>query len=171
MLRLMCRHLIHPGLRDLQSVALLNDLLQTLDQKRQVLEQQHQKRLPLALKICVDLELADVSDIVDCALLHHIDGIIVSNTTIDHSSVAQYQHGGEQGGLSGAPLSTKACQYLAMIHQQAAGQLDVIGVGGIMSAEDARQRFDAGASMVQLYTGLIYQGPSLLWDISGGPRS
>lgn len=154
-----------PGLRELQSVAVLNDLLQTLDQKRQGLQQQHQKRLPLALKICVDLEPADVRDIVDCALQHHIDAIIVSNTTIDHVSVAQYQHGGEQGGLSGAPLTTRACQYLAMIQQHAAGRLDVIGVGGIMSTQDASQRIDAGASLVQLYTGLVYRGPSLLVEI------
>ncbi len=154
-----------PGLRALQSPELLNALLQALHQERLDLQEIHQKRLPLALKITVDLTADDVEGIVDCALAANIEGLIVSNTTIDHRQVQAFPHGDEVGGVSGAPLTQVSTDMLDRIRQQVGGRMDLIGVGGIMTSSDALNRMKAGATILQLYTGLIYQGPTLVRDI------
>lgn len=154
-----------PGLRALQSVSLLDELLNELHQQRVSLAERYAKRLPLALKVTVDLPLAELHDVVGCAMDHHIDAVILSNTTIDHSSVSAYRHGQQVGGVSGAPLTQKSNECLAAISKQVNGEMDLIGVGGIMTASDAHERFSAGASLIQLYSGFIYHGPRLVRDV------
>ena len=154
-----------PGLRDLQSIIVLSDLLQALSVERNALEEQFNKRLPLALKVTVDLSKEQLSQIIDCAIKTNIDALILSNTTINHQAIRHYQHGNETGGVSGGPLTAIAQQSLHDMKRQLDGSLELIGVGGIMSPRDAIERIDAGATLVQLYSGLIYYGPYLVRDI------
>ncbi len=154
-----------PGLRSLQSPETLHELLQALHRERLVLQDLHHKRLPLALKITVDLAQSDISGIIDAVLDAQIDGLILSNTTINHSQVHPFPYGQERGGVSGSPLTQAATDMLNRVRQQLGSRVDLIGVGGIMSASDAINRVKAGATVLQLYTGLIYSGPKLVHDI------
>jgi len=150
------------GLRDLQSEASLSALLATLTAERDALAQRHGRRVPLAVKIAPDLDADAVAAIARLLVRHGIDGAIATNTTLARDGVAGLLHANEAGGLSGAPLMRRATDVLGMLVRELDGALPVIGVGGVMSAEDAEAKIRAGATLVQLYTGLIYRGPRLV---------
>ena len=146
-----------PGLRNLQGRAALDDLLGRLAEARGA--------EPLFLKIAPDLTEADVAMIVEACLAHGVDGLIVSNTTLDRPDSLRSVHAGESGGLSGAPLKDKALTALRWAHGASQGRLALIGVGGIASGADAYACIRAGASAVQVYSALIYEGPGLIMRI------
>lgn len=145
-----------PGLRNLQGRAALDDLLGRLAEARGA------DPAPLFLKIAPDLTEAEVLMIVEACIAHGLDGLIVSNTTLDRPESLRSAHAGESGGLSGAPLKDKALTALMWTRRASAGRLALIGVGGIASGADAYARIRAGASAVQLYSALIYEGPGLV---------
>lgn len=147
-----------PGLRALQSRAALSDLLVSALAARDRLAQP----APVFLKVAPDLADADKSDIAELVRTLRIDGLIVSNTTVARSGDLRSRHAGEKGGLSGAPLFAPSTALLGEFHKALKGAVPLIGVGGISSARDAYTKVLAGASLVQLYTALVYQGPSLV---------
>jgi dihydroorotate dehydrogenase len=149
-----------PGLRALQDKAALDDLL--LRVRSAALNGP-----PLFLKVAPDLEPADIDDIASVALNRQIDALIVSNTTVSRPQLTS-RHAREAGGLSGAPLKSLARQRLVDFRKATGGQMPLIGVGGISSAEDAYARIRAGASLVQLYSALVYEGPYLARRINKG---
>lgn len=142
-----------PGLRALQDKAALDDLLAQVMAARI-------RATPVFLKVAPDLEPADIDDIVGVAISRGIAALIISNTTITRPALAS-RHAGEAGGLSGVPLRDMAQQRLADFRKASGGQLGLIGVGGISSASDAYARIRAGASLVQIYSALVYHGPGL----------
>ena len=150
------------GLRELQHVDALTALLKALKSAQKTLAQQHGKYTPIAIKIAPDLEPAAINDIARLLIANGIDGVIATNTTLARDGIKGMRHAGEAGGLSGRPLrgaSTAAIQTLAKALD---GALPIVGVGGIMSGADAKEKIDAGATLVQIYTGLIYRGPDLV---------
>jgi dihydroorotate dehydrogenase len=150
------------GLRELQASSLLEALLSGLTAERQRLSEQHVKRVPLALKIAPDLDDAQIDVIAELLQKYGIDAVIATNTTVARDGVAALRHGAEAGGLSGAPIKAKATYVVRELARALAGTIPVIGVGGIFSAADALEKINAGASLVQLYTGLVYKGPALV---------
>jgi dihydroorotate dehydrogenase len=150
------------GLRDLQGAGELSALLQRLTAERDALAQQHGRRVPLAVKIAPDLEDDAVVAIARLLIRQRIDGVIATNTTLARDGIAGLPHATEAGGLSGAPLRERSTAVLRVLGKALDGALPIIGVGGILSAADARAKIDAGATLVQLYTGLIYRGPELV---------
>lgn len=152
-----------PGLRELQHGAALAELLAAADEARRLPIQ----RPPLFLKVAPDLEPAAIDEIARAAITHHIDGLIVSNTTISRPGLRSV-HAAETGGLSGAPLAALARQRLGDFRKATGGTLPLISVGGIGNAEEAYARIRAGASLVQLYTALVYEGPGLPRRIAHG---
>ena len=152
------------NLRQLQQSDELGQLLAALKEERARLSDQHGRRVPLALKIAPDLEPPQISEIAALLVEHGIDAVIATNTTVARDAVASLLHGSEAGGLSGAPLTAKAQSLTEQLASALAGAVPVIGVGGIMSGADAAERVAAGASLVQVYTGLIYAGPALVGD-------
>ena len=146
------------GLRDLQGRAALDDLLGRLSEARA-------DATPVFLKIAPDLTAAEIAQIVEATLAWKLDGLIVSNTTLDRPETLQSPDRGETGGLSGAPLKDKALWALSAAAEAAEGRLPLIGVGGIASGADAYARIRAGASAVQLYSALVYAGPGLVGSI------
>jgi dihydroorotate dehydrogenase len=150
------------GLRDLQSPDRLGDLLAGLRAERDALADQHGRRVPLALKVAPDLEHDQVQAVADLLIEHGIDGVIATNTTISREGLANMAHADETGGLSGAPLTAKSTMLVRTLAGALGGALPVIGVGGIMCATDAAAKLEAGADLVQIYSGLIYRGPRLV---------
>ncbi|MDP1682925.1 MAG: quinone-dependent dihydroorotate dehydrogenase [Burkholderiales bacterium] len=150
------------NLRALQGADELDALLARLKQEQTQLADSHGKYVPLALKIAPDLDDAQIQTIAERLIQHKIDAVIATNTTIGREGVAGLAHAEETGGLSGAPVKNKSTAVIRALHQKLDGALPIIGVGGIMSGADAREKIDAGASLVQIYTGLIYQGPDLI---------
>ena len=150
------------GLRDLQAERALAALLQRLTAVRDELAQQHGRRVPLAVKIAPDLDVAAVRAIARLLVRHRIDGVIATNTTLAREGIDGLPHASEAGGLSGAPLRARSTSLVRALSAALDGALPVIGVGGILSGDDAREKIDAGASLVQIYTGLIYRGPDLV---------
>jgi dihydroorotate dehydrogenase len=150
------------GLRDLQAAAALENLLSALRDERTTLTRQHGKHVPLVLKIAPDLDLGAIRDIAHLLLQYGFDGVIATNTTLSRDAVQGHRHAGEAGGLSGRPLFSPSTEVLRQLAKALKGNLPVIGVGGITRGEDAAQKIRAGASLVQLYTGFIYKGPSLI---------
>ncbi len=150
------------NLRQLQQTDELGRLLAALQMERERLADQHGRRVPLALKIAPDLDPSQISTIAGLLVTHHIDAVIATNTTTTRDAVAQLPHGAETGGLSGAPLTTQAQSVTAQLVAALGGTVPVIGVGGIMNGNDAAARIEAGASLIQLYTGLVYAGPALV---------
>ncbi|MEM8593445.1 MAG: quinone-dependent dihydroorotate dehydrogenase [Pseudomonadota bacterium] len=151
-----------PGLRDLQFGDALLDLLTSLKAQQAVLADQHGKHVPLLVKIAPDLEEANVQQVAEILLRSGIEGVIATNTSVDKSSVYNHLHGQEAGGLSGQPMRLKSTQLIETLSKHLDGQLPIIGVGGIHSAASAQEKLDAGASLVQVYTGFIYEGPALI---------
>jgi dihydroorotate dehydrogenase len=152
------------NLRQLQQTDELGQLLAALRRERELLADKHGRRVPLALKIAPDLDSSQISAIAGLLVTHQIDAVIATNTTTARDAVAQLPHGAETGGLSGAPLTAQAQTVTAQLAAALAGAVPIIGVGGIMTGEDAAARIHAGASLVQLYSGLVYAGPGLIAD-------
>ena len=150
------------GLRDLQGVESLSNLLSIVKSKREELREKHGRSVALALKIAPDLDHAAIRDIADAAKRERIDGIVATNTTVERKGVAGLPHAEEQGGLSGAPLRQLATDVIGALCRELKGEIPVIGVGGIMSGADAVEKLAVGASLVQIYSGLIYRGPGLV---------
>ncbi|KJV05705.1 quinone-dependent dihydroorotate dehydrogenase [Methylocucumis oryzae] len=149
------------NLRQLQQRDELQGLLATLKQTQHNLEHQHQRYVPLAVKIAPDLSDEQLHEIATMLLEHGIDGVIATNTTLDRSAIAAHPLAAETGGLSGAPLKPQATHVIRVLHDCLQDRLPIIAVGGITSPQDAQEKIDAGASLVQVYSGLIYQGPEL----------
>ncbi|MEG2359831.1 quinone-dependent dihydroorotate dehydrogenase [Acinetobacter sp.] len=152
------------NLRSLQSGEALTELLETLKKRQLELAEENQHYVPLVLKVAPDLEPEDIQFIAQQLLTFKIDGLIVTNTTLSREGVENLAHGNEAGGLSGAPVFAKSTACLAAFAQALQGQIPLIGVGGILSGEDALAKKNAGAALVQIYSGLIYTGPKLIKD-------
>jgi dihydroorotate dehydrogenase len=150
------------GLRDLQGEAALAALLGIIAAERDKLAQTHGRRVPLAVKIAPDLDDAAVEGIARLLVRHGIDGAIATNTTLARDGLDGLPLASEAGGLSGAPLRDRSTAVLQVLAKALDGALPIIGVGGILAATDAKAKLDAGAKLVQLYTGLIYRGPDLV---------
>ena len=155
-----------PGLRDLQYGEPLTALLGALKARQARLQARSGRHVPLCVKLAPDLAEADVAAVAEALLEFEIEGVIAGNTTVTRPQTAKLRHADEAGGLSGAPLAPLARQLVARLREQLAGRVAIIGVGGILSAADAQAMLDAGADLVQIYTGLIYQGPSLVRSIA-----
>jgi dihydroorotate dehydrogenase len=151
-----------PGLRALQTKAALEDLLGRLAETRDSLPAE--SRIPMFLKVAPDLEPGEAESIVETAVGYDVESIIVSNTTVSRPALAS-RFGAESGGLSGAPLFELSTRVLRDFHQASAGRLALIGVGGIASGADAYAKIRAGASAVQLYSALVFEGPGLVTRI------
>jgi dihydroorotate dehydrogenase len=155
-----------PGLRDLQSQPALGELLAASDAARR----SGDDRVPLFLKIAPDLDRAGLDVVVRAAIDHGVDALIVSNTTISRPDTLKSANASQTGGLSGKPLAMLARQMLAQARDASGGQLPLISAGGIDSADEAQRRLDAGASLIQLYSALVYHGPGLAARIVRGLR-
>jgi dihydroorotate dehydrogenase len=156
------------NLRQLQQAGELDHLLGALADERRTLAAQHGKTVPLAVKIAPDLADEEIAQAAELFIKHGIDAVIATNTTVSREGVAGLPDGDQQGGLSGAPLKARSTAVVRQLAGKLNGRLPVIGVGGIFSAADAREKLDAGASLVQVYSGLIYEGPELVSRISKG---
>lgn len=152
------------NLRALQSGDELSALLAQLADKRRALEDQHQRRVPMAVKIAPDLTQEQIDAIADTLPRHGIDGVIATNTTLSRDAVAGQAHAEEAGGLSGAPVHELSLKVIRRLKEQLGDSLAIIGVGGVLSGQQAREKMAAGADAVQLYTGLIYRGPALVGE-------
>jgi dihydroorotate dehydrogenase len=150
------------GLRELQSAQFLADLLKKLRHKRDLLREKHGRQVALVLKVSPDLDDAAVRDVADAVRRERIEGLIVGNTTVSREGVSGLRHADEEGGLSGEPLKRRALAALQAFSRELKGELPLIACGGIMSGADARERFRAGAALVQIYSGLVYRGPRLV---------
>jgi len=159
------------NLRHLQDNSELDGLLRRLASERARLEDQHSRRVPLVVKIAPDLIDEQVKDIADTLIRHGMDGVIATNTTIDRKAVEGLRYGAETGGLSGRPVSEASNRVIRLLRKELGEDLPIIGVGGIMSGADARAKLEAGACLVQLYTGLIYRGPGLVAECAQALRS
>lgn len=153
-----------PGLRDLQAPAALDELLSRVMAAREKLVSMGAPRRPIIVKIAPDIAEDDVAPIAARLAAHNVDGIAVSNTTLARTGLNDAQKS-EAGGLSGRPLFQRATIMLARVHQETKGAIPLIGIGGIDSPEKALAKIEAGATLLQLYTGLIYEGPALIGTI------
>ena len=151
-----------PGLRDLQGESALDELLYGIDETRKSLQDHYQFNRPLALKVAPDLDDDAIPVIAELIKKHQIDALIATNTTLDRSLVRGHSNATQAGGLRGEALCQKSRDLLNQFNQVLQGEIPIISVGGINSAEEVRLRMQLGASLVQLYTGLIYQGPKLV---------
>ena len=154
-----------PGLRTLQYGEALDDLLSAIKNKQNDLQARHHKYVPVAVKIAPDLSEEELIQVADSLVRHNIDGVIATNTTLDRSLVQGMKHCDETGGLSGRPLQLKSTQIIRRLSQELSGRLPIIGVGGIDSVIAAREKMEAGASLVQIYSGFIFKGPPLVKEI------
>ena len=152
------------GLRQLQSRAYLDHLLPAVLAERNRTAASRSGRLPLLVKVAPDLTWAELDEMVDRMLTHGVDGVVATNTTLARPPLLS-RASGEAGGLSGAPLRERAREVVAYLHRHTGGRLPIIGVGGILGADDAQRMLQAGAQLVQVYTGLIYHGPGLAREI------
>lgn len=150
------------NLRALQSDAALDALLGAIAQRREALQKQHGKRIPIFVKIAPDLDEAQVAVIAATLKRHGMDGVVATNTTLSREAVKGMAHAEETGGLSGAPVLEASNRVIGQLRAALGTQFPIIGVGGILSAADAVSKIQAGADVVQIYTGLIYQGPQLV---------
>ena len=154
------------GLRDLQAADTTKNLIEALQAEREKLTSVHGNRhVPMAIKIAPDLSDEHIKELADVFNATKIDGVIATNTTIDREAVAGHPLAEEIGGLSGRPVTERSTEVIQQLRNGLDSAIPIIGVGGIFSAQDAKDKLDAGASLVQLYTGLIYQGPALIHDI------
>jgi len=154
------------GLRDLQAEEPVRRLVGTLKEEQGRLHAQHGRRVPLVVKIAPDLDAAQIEMLARVFSELQLDGLIATNTTLSRTGVEQHPLAGEAGGLSGAPLTRRSTEVIAAFRQLLPGSIPIIGVGGIMGASDAKAKLDAGAALLQLYTGLVYRGPALIRDVA-----
>ena len=154
-----------PGLRDLQYGKDLNNLLAALKAEQMKLVSDYRVYKPIAIKVAPDLTADEIKDIAEALLDNKMDALIATNTTLSRDAVNGMAHGAEAGGLSGAPVREMSTEVIRQFHAILKNRVPIIGVGGISSANDAQDKLDAGASLVQVYTGLIYQGPGLIKEL------
>lgn len=153
------------NLRALQEKEALSLLLATLKLEQLKLADAHGRYVPVALKIAPDLEIEQVNEIAGLLMVHKIDAVIATNTTLSREAVKGMKNAEEAGGLSGAPVREKSTLVIGQLAQRLQGALPIIGVGGILSGVDAVEKIASGADLVQVYSGLIYKGPALVHDI------
>jgi dihydroorotate dehydrogenase len=156
------------GLRDWQVAAALDELLGSLAQERETLAGEHGKLVPLAVKLAPDLGEEHLAAAAGTVARHPVAAVIAGNTTLDRGGVEGLPHAQEKGGLSGAPLRERSTRMVAALRQLLPSSTAIIGVGGISSAADAREKIRAGADLVQVYTGLVYRGPGLVRELVKG---
>jgi dihydroorotate dehydrogenase len=154
-----------PGLRTLQFGESLNELLSALKEEQNALHQQHQRYVPMAVKVAPDLNADEVKQLARAFEQFEIDAVIATNTTMSREGVMGLPFSGEMGGLSGSPVFEKSTEIVRQFRQELPQNLPIIAAGGIMSGKDAVAKLDAGAELVQIYSGFIYQGPKLVSDI------
>lgn len=150
------------GLRQLQGEEALDALLSVLKQEQARLADRHGRYVPLVVKIAPDLGPEDIEAMAKAFLRHGVDGVIATNTTTSREGVEKLLHAQESGGLSGAPLQAKSTAVVRALHACLGEAIPIIGVGGILEGRHAQEKIAAGASLVQVYTGLIYRGPALV---------
>ncbi|MBX3647563.1 MAG: quinone-dependent dihydroorotate dehydrogenase [Rhodocyclaceae bacterium] len=158
------------NLRQLQGASELDGLLAPLKREQEVLAQQHGRHVPLALKIAPDLDEAQVQAIADALRRHRFDAAIATNTTLSREGVEHLAHADEAGGLSGRPVFEKSTTVLGALSRCLGNEIPLIGVGGVMDGKTARAKLEAGAQLVQVYTGLIYRGPALVKEAIAATR-
>ena len=157
-----------PGLRDLQGAEASARLLDVLKREQQKLAAEHGKQVPLLFKVAPDLDETHIRDLSQVFLDGGLDGLIATNTTLDRDLVADHPRAAEAGGLSGKPVFTKSTAALEMFASHLGNRVPIIGVGGISSLKDAESKIQAGASLVQIYTSFVYQGPALVRELARG---
>ena len=150
------------NLRDLQKDEALDALLSSIKLRQSALAQQHSKYVPIALKIAPDLDETQIAAIAALLMVHQVDAVIATNTTLAREAVQGLPHADESGGLSGLPVRDAATRVIRALARHLQGAVPIIGVGGILSGDDAVEKIAAGAQLVQLYSGLIYRGPALV---------
>ena len=159
------------NLRQLQGESELDALLGSLKARQTELADRHGRYVPLALKIAPDLDEAQIVNIADALRRHRIDAVIATNTTLARDGVAGLPHGDEAGGLSGLPLFEKSTAVVRAFAKALGGELPVIAAGGVVDGAKAKAKLDAGAALVQVYSGLIYRGPELVTECVAATRS
>ena len=157
-----------PGLRSLQSGEHLDQLLKGLMAERARLATQHDRIVPIAVKIAPDLDPAEIESIADALVRYGADAVIATNTTSARNGVEHLKHGSESGGLSGHPVLAASTAVVGQLARHLDGKLPIIACGGILGLADAQRKLDAGASLVQIYSGLIYRGPALVQELVRG---
>lgn len=153
-----------PGLRNLQFGETLEALLKVLKEEQTRLAEEHKRYVPIAVKIAPDMDDEEVRMVAENIRNQKMDAVIATNTTLERSAVQGLKNADEAGGLSGKPVREKSTHVIKVLAETLKGELPIIGVGGIDSPEAAREKIEAGASLVQVYTGFIYQGPKLVKD-------
>jgi dihydroorotate dehydrogenase len=151
----------------LQAREYLEDLLEALSSARSEVEATERRRVPILVKLSPDLNDDELEDAVGVVQGTGMDGIIATNTTVDRSGLSSFYRE-ETGGLSGSPLRGRSTEIVRHIYQLTGGELPIVGVGGIFSPEDAREKLEAGVTLIQVYTGLVYRGPGLVREILEG---
>ena len=159
------------GLRGLQEGEALEGLLKALHQERLMLTKTRNKTVPLWVKIAPDMDAAEIQTVADTLVQCEMDGVIATNTTLERTLVADSSYAGEAGGLSGKPLQSRATDTIRLLKKHLQGKIPIIGVGGIHDAESALEKIDAGASLIQMYTGFIFRGPDLVHECINSLRS
>jgi dihydroorotate dehydrogenase len=159
------------GLRELQAEEALASLLQPILVAREKLRERHGRHVALTVKIAPDLDDAGLRTIADVARRQRMEAIVATNTTVSREGVEGCAHGSEAGGLSGRPLFGRSTAVVRKLAGMLKGEIPIIGVGGILSAADAREKFAAGASLLQIYTGLVYRGPGLIAECVSAYRA
>jgi len=152
------------GLRELQADDALDVLLTSLKYEQSALADAHGKHTPIVVKIAPDLTPTALASMAKLLVRHRVDGVIATNTTIARAGLPRSRHADEAGGLSGRPLRSQSTAVIRVLARELDGALPIIGVGGILSGGDAREKIEAGATLVQIYTGLIYRGPDLVCE-------
>ena len=151
-----------PDLRQLQYGEALDDLLGAVKNRQKILAEQYNKYVPIAVKIAPDLTESELVEIADCLRRYQMDGVIATNTTISRDNVTRVKNADQSGGLSGKPLQNKSTEIIRRLHQELKGEIPIIGSGGIDGLQNAQEKIAAGAELLQVYSGLIYHGPTLI---------
>lgn len=159
------------NLRQLQGASELDDLLSQLKESQQRLADKHKRYVPVVLKIAPDIDDEQIKNIADALLRHKMDGVIATNTTLSRDAVQGLPHADQAGGLSGPPVFEKSNTVIRALRAEMGDAIPIIGVGGILSGSDAKTKMEAGASLVQIYTGLIYRGPVLVRESAAAIRN
>ena len=154
-----------PDLRQLQYGDYFDDLLRSIKDRQAVLANQYNKYVPIVVKIAPDLAESELVQIADTLVRHKMDGVIATNTTVSRDTVMGMKNAEQQGGLSGKPLQHKSTDIIKRLHQELKGQIPIIGSGGIDGFQNAQEKIEAGADLLQVYSGLIYHGPKLVKEL------